>query len=220
MISDIKLIELRKNKNYKKSHSLWHNYSYTRFFLEEGLGAISVNVSLTGTFSLSVLLVKLFWIVLKHYFITKEFVLYRKSIIESSLSENALFKDELLKRNIRDRFVWMQYKIPKLRIMRKACTEYLNTVENRILICEVGGISGEEYRDAVLWLDERFKMAFEEIIIVELTTEYSELILNPDITWTMTDLFERNGRSGFLSGKDFEMKNPTGHTNSGGGTKE
>lgn len=210
MFTDKNLITLHKCKEYKVSNSFCKNFTYTISIVKAGAGGISLSFSSKGTPSVTVNIIAVFWFILRFLYITKEFTDCRAKIIESLLNkEFSVDNSTLIKNSIKANSMWMEYKKDKVEFLEIACINYLDSPENRTLLCSKSDIPHDQSIEVIqkvhAEITDIFKVFCKELILYELRIamlEYSDVVQNQKFISQLQNIFTTNSKTGNLTNKE------------------
>lgn len=181
MFTDEKLQQLHLDADYKKSNCLFTNIKHSVLIVKDGNGYFSLSMSTAPSISLSINLVKIFWFILKYFFITKELVDFRKNVLEYVLHEYFDIKYDFIGNNIKKTNKWLEYNEEKLLTVKNLCIEYLSNVDNRQIYIKYSTqnkeTSEKKLMETIVLLDSIFDRSIESIEIKNLLRSSYEYIL-------------------------------------------
>ena len=208
MFTDVEVIKLHNDKRYRKSNGFCKNVRLSHSIVKSGVGGISVSISTIGTISLSVSVISLFWVALRYKFITSELTSCRAKIIESLLNSNVITTpEELVESSIGIGNMWLEYNRHKIDVIRRACLEYIETPEYRVILSEYSHISD---RDTLTQLFKNVRAEIERIFmhsndtlvqkeIKDAMANYSTALDNEKCAIMFQEIFMTNSSSGNLT---------------------
>lgn len=184
MLTDVELIELHKNKEYKKANGLIRNFKYTIRIVKFDQFSEMITMKFENGEHLVVKgdIVKIFWFICKYYFITRELIDYRIKIIEGILGETIKYNEEtLITESMGIEYVWMEPQPGKLEVMKKICIAYLNNAENRKIFFDAckrtktGEEKEEEMQSVIVKIRQLFNQEIMRVKQQQLRKYHTEL---------------------------------------------
>jgi len=209
MFTDKEIIDLHKDKKYKKTNSFLKNVGLSHTVIKAGLGGVSISISpATGTISFSVAIISWFWKFLRYRFITNEITNCRSKIIEGLLNKDFMVSPErLIKGSIGTGNMWLEYNKDKINFMENACIEYISTPEHRIILSAHSYIEDREMlvqvcNNALAELERIFSLVRDILFKEEfraLSRNYPDILSNEEHAILIQRIFMSNNRSGNLT---------------------
>ena len=142
MLTDKQISEMRKDKIYRRSNGFYTCWKYARDIVKSGKGYISLSYSFKGGFSISIVITKILWGILRYYYITHEIAVMRRCFIESIVH---IYQDSnIIEHILHQRYIWMESNEEKIRLLHKICIDYLEDADNRLCICSHSSLDDEE----------------------------------------------------------------------------
>ena len=167
-----------------------------------------MSISTAGTVAISVAIISLFWIALRYIFITRELANCRAKIIEGLLNTEFVIElESLIESSVGTGNMWLEYNRHKIDIIKRACLEYIETAENRVILTAYSYITDKSmltqiFRDVRIEIERIFKLSKDELVqkeIKDAMMDYSTVFDNEKCVNVLQDIFSRNANSGNLT---------------------